>query len=478
MSLSIRWRLALWITAALVLTLAVVFLILNFALRQTLISDLDDRLLGGVNQISALLLIRGSLDSRSGVQDIVDRYSAGGLGSGMIVVVRDPEGNIVAATPGINPEDFAIKQDEVNRVLSGDRSTDNFDISGGEVVRMRTASISRGGLVLGIVQVGESTDFVTRSLDRLRILFVVAGSAAVVSTLAVAHWLSRRALRPIENVAAVAARIEASDLSQRIDAKREPAEVQQLSDTFDAMLQRLDRAFQQQRDFVLDVAHELRTPLTALRGNIDVSLMAENLEPQTRTQLERMSAEVGRLIRLASNLLYLALADARQPLDRRPVELDELALEVHRLARDLRPGVKLILGNEDQISVFGDRDLLKQLILNLVENGMKYTSPGGRVKLSMFRQEGEARIVVEDTGRGIPPEALPHIFERFYRADGHAKGGSGLGLAIAQWIALSHGGQIAVESEIGRGSTFTVTLPLADHGAMPSRPSRVKTGRA
>ena len=472
MSLGIRWRLTLWITASLVATLVAIFFVLNFALRQTLTSDLDDDLSRGVDQISALLLIRGSLDDQEAAQEIVDRYSVGGLAAGFLVLVRDSEGRVVASSVGVQPDEFSLEAGDIDRVLAGGAFSRNLDIRGDEEVRVRTASVTAGDEVIGIVQVGESTDLITRSLNRLRALFIVVGSGAVIVALAVAYWLSFRALRPVENVAALAARIEASDLSRRIRARRQPAEVQRLSDTFDGMLERLDRAFQQQRNFVLDVAHELRTPLTALRGNIDVLLMSGALEPETRSQLERMSAEAARLIRLTTNLLYLALADAGHELDRRPVELDVVCLEVYRLMRDLRPEVKLSLGNEDQVTVTGDRDLLKQLILNLVENGLKYTPAGGRVTLSLYGEPSRARIVVEDTGRGLSPEELLHIFERFYRAENDAgrrrSGGAGIGLALVDWIVRAHGGEIVVDSELGKGSRFIVFLPMAPLESAPA----------
>lgn len=471
MSLSIRWRLTLWIMGTLVAALVAIFLILSFALRQTLTSDLDDDLSRAVDQISALLLIRGSLDDAEAAQEVVDRYSVGGLASGFVVLVRDSDGGLVASTSGVDADEFALDQSDVDRVLAGDVLSRNLDISGGEEVRVRTVGITLGDDVLGVVQVGESTDLITRTLDRLRTLFVTVGAGAVIGVLVIASWLSRRALRPIENVADVAARIEASDLTKRIRARHQPTEVQQFSDTFDAMLERLDRAFQQQRNFVLDVAHELRTPLTALRGNIDVLLMSGELEPDVRLQLERMLAETSRLIRLTTNLLYLALADAGHELDRRPVELDVLCLEVYSLMRDLRPEVKLRLGNEDQVAVVGDRDLLKQMILNLVENGLKYTPSGGQVTLSLYRDQSRARIVVGDTGQGLSPKELPHIFDRFYRGgDGGTRGsgGAGIGLALVDWIVRAHGGEIAVDSEPGKGSRFTVHLPMAGAEDVPA----------
>jgi signal transduction histidine kinase len=228
------------------------------------------------------------------------------------------------------------------------------------------------------------------------------------------------------------------------------------------MLARLERAFQDQRNFLLDVSHDLRTPLAALRGNIDVLLMRGDLDEDTRAQLEHMSAETGRLIRLTTNLLYMASADSGRQAERRPVELDVVCLEVYRQVKDLRTDVGVRLGQEDQLTVIGDRDLLKQMVLNLAENAVKYSPREGKVTLSLYRSNGSARITIEDNGPGIPADQLPHIFERFYRGNNRGKtGGSGLGLAIASWVAQAHGGNIDVESEPGRGSTFSVVLPLS-----------------
>jgi heavy metal sensor kinase len=473
MSLSLRWRLTLSIAASLAVALAAIFVVLSFALRQNLTADLDQELSHDVVRISASLLIRTSVEDRDAVQEIVNRQSVGGLHSGFAVLVHDPQGNVVAYSAGVDPAEFSLNAGEVQRVLSGEVLSRNLDIAGGEEVRVRTSrSVSPAGDAIAIVQVAESTDVISRSLDRLRDLFIGVGAGAVVVVLVVAYWLSLTALRRIEKVTALAERIEASDLTRRIDASRQPAEVQRLSDTFDGMLERLDRAFRQQRNFVLDVAHELRTPLTALRGNIDVLLMGDDLPSDLRLQLERMSGETSRLIRLTTNLLYLAMADAGHELDRRPVEMDVVCLEVYRLLRDLRSGVTLRLGNEDQVSVVGDRDLLKQMVLNLVENGLKYTPDGGEVTLSLYSDEARAQVVIEDTGRGLSPDEIPHIFERFYRGSnsGRGSGGAGIGLAIVDWIVRVHGGEIKVESEPGKGSRFTVFLPTASIGPGSSAP--------
>ena len=454
MSLSIRRRLAVWIAIALILTLTALFFTLRFTLRNILNSDIDTQLSDDQQRVSAPVAAAGSLQAAD-LSAIVENSS-------FIAVVRDLGGLELAATPRLDAASLALNDDEVSRVLQGATIERVVDIDG-EPFRVRSSRLAAGRKVVGVVQVGESAQAVASVTDALEIVFLVAGAVAAVLALVTGYWLARSALKPIDDVAGVAREIEASDLSRRIGAHGKPEEVQRLADTFDAMLDRLNAAFQQQRNFVLDVSHELRTPLTALRGNLDVLLMHEGLEAEARAQLERMSMEVGRLIRLTSNLLYLAHVDAGRGLDRRPVAMDDLCLEVYRQAKDLRPEVRLRLGGEDQVAVMGDRDLLKQLILNLVDNGLKYTPPGGEVTLSLYAEDSWARIEVKDTGPGIPPEDLPHIFDRYYRgagSGGRGGSGAGIGLAITEWVARAHGGRIEVDSEVGKGSTFTVHLPL------------------
>ena len=462
MFLSIRWRLTVGIVAAFLLTMVIIFITVQFSLDRILTADLDRGLASNADRTVAEVALLGSLENTDRLQEIVQRNSLSREGgSAFITVIRDVEGGVVAATPGVTVEKLAMTPDELERILAGDRVSKDVELPGGREFRVRTERLSVAGEVLGVVQVAESTEAIAEPVDRLLLILIAEGIGATLLAVALAVWLSRGAVKPLEQVIDVAAEIEAEDLSRRIGARRQPAEVQKLADTFDAMIDRLDKAFQEQKNFVMDVSHELRTPLTALSGNIDVMLMDDRLDAEVRGVLERMSSEVGRLIRLTSNLLYLAASDAGREPERRPVEMDVVCLEVLRHSRHLRPDVKLNLGHEDQAIVLGDRDQLKQMVLNLVENGMKYSSEGGEVILALYKSDSSARIVVADTGPGITPEVLSHIFERFYRGEDRArKGGSGLGLAIADRIARSHGGSIKVESEVGRGSTFSVTLPL------------------
>jgi heavy metal sensor kinase len=454
MSLSIRRRLTVWIAVALILTLIVVFVTLRFTLRGILASDIDGDLTSDLGQVSAPVAIAGSLE-RTDLQAIVENGS-------FIVAIRDLEGRVLAASAGADELTFALEPQEISGVLAGETMQQTLDIRG-EPFRVRAARLMVGREVVGIAQVGESASSLEQVTDALQTVLLAVGGVTLLLSLLAGYWLARSALKPIDDVTAVARQIEASDLSRRIGAQGKPEEVQRLADTFDVMLERLGAAFQQQRNFVMDVSHELRTPLTALRGNLDVLLMDPDTDPAVRAQLEPLSMEVGRLIRLTQNLLYLAHVDAGRGLDRRPVEMHDLCLEVCRQAQALRPEVRLRLGNEEQVTLLGDRDLLKQLILNLVDNALKYTPPGGEVTLSLDHEDSWARVVVKDTGAGIPPEELAHIFDRYYRgagSGGRSGSGAGIGLAIAVWVTEAHGGRIEVTSEIGKGSTFTVRLPI------------------
>ncbi len=241
-------------------------------------------------------------------------------------------------------------------------------------------------------------------------------------------------------------------------------EVGQLTATVNDMLGRLEASFETQQRLVADVSHELRTPLTTIQGNLDLLRRGAADDPGMRGEaLAAIGNETVRMRRLINDLLLLAQADAGLQLQLQPVELDTLLLDVYRQGQVISQGtgVRVRLGAEDQAVVMGDGDRLRQLLLNLVDNAIKYTPSGGDVTLTLKRQAGWVQVTVSDTGCGIPPEDLPHIFERFYRADRSRTrpGGAGLGLSIAKWVAEAHGGELEVESEVGQGTIFTLYLP-------------------
>lgn len=333
-------------------------------------------------------------------------------------------------------------------------------------IRMRVLSVplytERGPV--GVLQVAISLEILDVTLGILaRLLVLVAILAMIIFSLA-AWFMTGRALAPLSTVTEVATQItRADDLGRRIPLTGRPDdEVGQLIQAFNETLERLDQLFSMQRRFLADVSHELRTPLTVIKGNVGLirKLGADE------ESLESIETEVDRLTRLVGDLLLLAQAESGQvPFDMVPVQLDEVLLEVYQQMHILTgERLKLELRTIDQIAVKGDRDRLKQVFLNLIGNAIQYTPTGGEISLALSLVDEEAYLTVSDSGPGIPAEDLPHIFERFYRGEKSrtrsSKGGFGLGLSIAYWIVRNHQGEMEVKSQEGKGTTFTVRLPL------------------
>ena len=318
--------------------------------------------------------------------------------------------------------------------------------------------------IVGYLQLGASLETVDEARRLLLLLMGGLGLAAVAAAALVGYSTAQTALRPLGEATEAALRItRADDLSQRLPLNSPPGgEVGQLVLAFNSTLERLENLFETQRRFLADVSHELRTPLTTIRGNVDLIRRMGDADAES---LEAITSEVERMQRMVKDLLLLAQAEGgRLAMGRETVELDTLLLEVFKQTRVLaQDRLDVRLGREDQVRVAGDRDLLKQMLLNLTANAVAYTPPGGRVTLGLACVGDQARVTVSDTGPGIPAEELPRIFERFYRVDRSRKrsggGGAGLGLSIAYWIARSHQGRIEVASEVGAGTTFSVWLP-------------------
>jgi heavy metal sensor kinase len=330
------------------------------------------------------------------------------------------------------------------------------------------------GRVVGWLQVARSLRGVEGALETLVAQIVLSLPVVLLLAWLGGHVLAERALRPIDRITRTAAAIGADDLGRRI-AHRGPAdEVGRLAATFDGMLERLQLAFERERRFAADASHELRTPLAALKGRIEVTLDRARTGPEYRDALGALGREVDRLIRLSTDLLFLARLDgASAPTKRRALDLSDLLGAVLDGVRPLAEakGLELVEAVPAELRGWGNADHLIRLFLNLLDNAVRYTPPGGRVTLRAEGDGARLRVVIADTGPGIPREHLPHVFERFYRVESHragGAGGAGLGLAIAHEIARWHGGTIAVASELGRGSVFTVDLPIGGAIAAPA----------
>lgn len=308
-------------------------------------------------------------------------------------------------------------------------------------------------------------DRIDGSIAGFRRLMLVGALLGAGATFLGGALLAGRALRPVAAMTRTAEAIAgARDFTVRLPVGASRDELGRLATTFNTMLASLEEAHAAQQRFVAAASHELRAPLTAIQGNLDL-LQRQAAMPEAERQeaLDEASRESHRLMRLVADLLALARADAGVPMRRQRVELDRVLLEVVREARHLAGAQRLDVEHLEPAQVEGDPDRLKQLLLILADNAVKYTPPDGRVAFALRHDGKMAEVTVHDTGVGIPPEDLPRVFERFYRADparARDPGGTGLGLPIARWIAREHGGEVALASEPGQGTTASVHLPL------------------
>lgn len=461
---SIRARLMVGLAALIVLCLGAFAVYAYVAVADTLNADLDHTLRLQAEQIAATSdfvapEFTGAVAARPAELGVVNQVAKAGI----VVETFDLRGRVIERSDNLGPRLLATPA-EAMALAKQPPHLSMRSVPGG-TLRVYSLPAMRAGRPVGVVLVAATLRQITATTRTVFVLLVAGGLGVAAVTVLGSSLLVRRGLRPLDEMTRVAESITARRFEQRLQLRRPPREVDRLARTFDAMLDRLHEAFAAQRRFVADAAHELRTPLMTIRGRGDVLLLDPAFDGPAREGLLLMRDEAARMGRLVTNLLLLARGEEGRALDRQPVELDVLLLEVAQHAHALAHGVTVAIGHEDQAVVCGDADLLKQLVLNLVDNALTYTPAGGRVELSLFVVAGWARLAVRDTGPGLAADDLAHIFERFYRVDrarSRHSGGAGLGLAIALWIAEAHGGRIEVESVLGRGSTFTLMVPLSN----------------
>ena len=457
--MTLRGRLTIWYTTVLAVVLllfgSATYSIVSYSmLRQdddTLTKTADDILLAGRSSETLAFTLR-AVDLTTNVY-----VQVWGVTSGLV-------------NQSANSPELGHAFDPA--ALTGDQRTFTSVTVNATHMRVLTVPVrdsSSNGDVVGYLQLATSLAPVDHA-QRLLLIVLIGAALSSLAVAALVGWTTGgAALRPLDRVTETALKISrADDLSRRIPMTASPQdEVGRLIEAFNDTLDRLERLFETQRRFMADVSHELRTPLTAIRGNLDLLRKIGNVDSES---LEAVTSEVERMTRLVKDLLILAQAESgRLPLGRESVELDTLMLDVYKEGKLLaRDRVELKIGQEDQATVLGDRDRLKQVLLNILTNAIEYTGRGGNVNMGLARVGEWARVTVSDSGPGIPPDDLPHVFERFYRADSSRQrskgGGAGLGLSIAYWITRGHGGNIEVASEVGKGTTFAIWLPLVDSG--------------
>jgi heavy metal sensor kinase len=355
--------------------------------------------------------------------------------------------------------------------------------AGGAVPAPRSQRLADGALLIAavgargsdgaryLVEVGTSSAGTEATLAHVLVMLAVSLPVAVCVAVAGGFVLVRRALQPVASIASKAEDISLHNLSERLPVVQSGDEIEQLSVALNRMIRRLEDAVRSSKQFVADASHELRTPLTVMRGELESLAQDAGLGGEIRETLGSVLEEVDRLGEIVDGLFALSRLDAGEaPAERVKFDLGELAAttasQMSLLAEDKR--VSVSCESAGGVTVEGDRARLKQVVVNLLDNAIKYTPSGGQVRLAVRREAGFAVLEVSDNGIGIPADALPHVFQRFFRVDSsrsREQGGAGLGLSIVKSICSAHGAEVEVSSNPGEGSTFRIRQPLA---AVPS----------
>ena len=460
---SIRVRLTIWYTGLLAVSFLVLGGITYLLVAYTLYEETDSAL-----RSVAVALAEHAKDntreySTPDVDEIFRRFF------GFPPTERyfdwfDPFGNHEKGSS--DRKGYPLSGEAKENALKGIATFETIALAGAYPVRVLTWPVVESGRLINVVRVGMSRKGFYSAMYRFLLIVLVLLPVALLFAGGGGWILARRALKPVDRMTETARKIGAGQLNERLEPAGTHDELDRLAETLNDMLSRLDDAFAEMRQFTADASHELQTPLTILRGEIEVALRSQRSPEEYGTILKSALEEIERISRIVEGLLLLARADAGVlRMDSQPVDLVRLVEEVldqtTLLAR--KRSINLVMGNTEPLEAAGDFVHLRRLFLNLVDNGIKYTPPGGTVKVSIERKGETAILSVQDTGIGIPPEEQEKVFQRFFRsqeARSAGQGGSGLGLSIAKSIAEAHGGKLELESIPGEGSVFRVSLPL------------------
>jgi two-component system OmpR family sensor kinase len=458
---SLRLRLTLWYLAFFSLLMLLFSMFLYSLLSQSIRSRLDERLSSEVNPAASLFqaeIQELNGDVPKAAAETVDEMRPRGI---LLAAFEDRRLLAASAPARLDALDAVIAQ-----ALGGAGAELAADIPrlGKSGSRAATHRFRYGGRSFVTVAVAP-LDSVAADLQRLRrtlylslgLLLLIAGAGGFA--------LATRSMAPLGWMAGQAREITGSSLHRRLEIGSAAEELTLLAASFNDLLSRLDQSFETMRRFVADASHELRTPLAVIHGEADVALAKDRTASEYRDSLAVILDESRRLSRLVDDLLNLARADAgRVKLNTGELYLDDLAAECCRSISPLAAarGLAIDCRCPEDVSFHGDEELLRRMILNLLDNAVRYTPPGGKISVLLETENPGLRLSVSDTGTGIPPEAAPHVFERFYRADkarSRHEGGFGLGLSIVKWIAEAHNGSVKLTANPGAGSTFVVRLP-------------------
>ena len=480
---SIRGRLTLWYATALILSIAIFAVVLYFARRSATYQDLEQRIQSEADLTAGILAesyrARGSLVEK----DTAGRPVLTAEVAAVLEVVPDfllvtsRDGRLLFASPDARALTFG--QFEQLSGIAQPPPAESPHTTGrvrvrpnGPTLHYIVRAVPDAGDQFGAIFAGADTQSAELRLEQLLLTILIAFFVGVVPAILVGGWLAARALEPVDRIITEVREItDGRSLHRRLALPMTRDELSRLAETLNQMMTRLERSFAALRRFTADASHELKTPLTVVRAGVERAITRPGMPQEALAPLEETLQEVNRMTELLDSLLTLARADeGRAELHREPVDLREIIEEAGEtgelLAEHAGVGIEIHLPPEPVVLPL-DRSRMRQLALNLIENAVKYTPRGGQVSVELAGNDGRVVFSVADTGIGIAPGDLPHVFDRFWRADSartrtSERAGTGLGLAICKWIAEAHGGTIDVQSRPGRGTTFTVGLPRSD----------------
>ena len=457
-ALPLRFRLTIWYSLILAVSLGIFGSAAYFAMNHSIRSAVDaalQRRIAGIRGIIA----RTEPEGLAALKDELSEYDEGD-GNGGRLRVAYSSGELIYASPG---SDWADSR------KSGVRDSEPFYTEiHGEQFRDLRALVEANGKTYD-VEVSTITENFDIAIDRFRRLLYLGVPLFLLLAALGGYWMSSRALDPVDEIIRAARGISVTSLSSRLTVPRTGDELERLATTLNEMLTRLEKSFHRITQFTADASHELRTPISLIRTNAEITLRKSRPESEYREALSEILGESEKVSMLIDQLLELARADsgsAAIPMVR--MNLTEVIDSAYRKAEVLAETKQLNASKHlpnEPVWIQGDSAAIERLFLIFLDNAIKYTASGGRIQMSLTTHDGIAEAEIRDSGIGISAEDIPHIFERFYQAD-HSRsgenGGTGLGLAIGRWIVQSHHGDVAVESEPLKGTTFRIQLPLSN----------------
>ena len=462
-NLPIRWRLTIWYGVVLSLILIIFASGIFIYFKNSLQESIDAK----IRSIGEVLSSSMTDAHNTSVFGNFERYLENVLGKkpkGKFIQIMDSSGRIGAKMSDIEGEALPTSFNALERAMRGEIVYETIERNKPRL-RMITIPILENKKVTSVVQVGTSLEDFDETIRKLLLIMIISIPSSICVTIVVGYFMARKALRPVDQIRRAAVKISSSNLDEKIDITGRKDELSRLAETFNAMIKRLKDAFQRINQFSIDVSHELKTPLTILKGETEVALRKEREKHDYQVLLMSNLEEIDRMSCIIDDLLLLSKADTREiKLNVEEVALRDLIIDVcmdMKVVAD-KKSVALETSELEDIRLKGDELKLRRMLLNIVENGIKYSHVGGKVSVSSYVNDGYAKIDVKDNGIGISEEDIKYIFDRFYRADRSRKreSGSGLGLSISRWIAEAHKGGIEVKSQPAQGSMFTIKLPI------------------